>query len=70
MLAVRADSPWKTSAAVRRRCKANGARHQLWLVGPSAHASVPMEILSQNASVKMTHVRFTGAGPAVVALGG
>jgi tripartite-type tricarboxylate transporter receptor subunit TctC len=29
---------------------------------------VPMEILSQVAGVKMTHVPFTGAGPAVVAL--
>ena len=29
---------------------------------------VPMEILSQNAGIKMTHVPFTGAGPAVVAL--
>ena len=29
---------------------------------------VPMEIWSQNASIKMTHVPFTGAGSAVVAL--
>ena len=29
---------------------------------------VPMEILSQAAGLKMTHVPFTGAGPAVVAL--
>ena len=29
---------------------------------------VPMEILSQNAGLKMTHIPFTGAGPAVVAL--
>jgi tripartite-type tricarboxylate transporter receptor subunit TctC len=29
---------------------------------------VPMEILAQNAGVKMTHVPYTGAGPAVVAL--
>ena len=29
---------------------------------------VPMEILAQNAGIKMTHVPFTGAGPAVVAL--
>jgi tripartite-type tricarboxylate transporter receptor subunit TctC len=27
-----------------------------------------MEILSQNAGIKMTHIPFTGAGPAVVAL--
>jgi tripartite-type tricarboxylate transporter receptor subunit TctC len=29
---------------------------------------VPMEILSQTAGIRMTHVPFTGAGPAVVAL--
>jgi tripartite-type tricarboxylate transporter receptor subunit TctC len=29
---------------------------------------VPMEILAQNAGIKLTHVPFTGAGPAVVAL--
>ena len=27
-----------------------------------------MEILAQNAGIKMTHIPFTGAGPAVVAL--
>jgi tripartite-type tricarboxylate transporter receptor subunit TctC len=29
---------------------------------------VPMEILAQNAGIKLTHVPYTGAGPAVVAL--
>jgi tripartite-type tricarboxylate transporter receptor subunit TctC len=29
---------------------------------------VPMEILAQNAGIKLTHIPFTGAGPAVVAL--
>jgi tripartite-type tricarboxylate transporter receptor subunit TctC len=29
---------------------------------------VPMEILAQTAGVKMTHIPFNGAGPAVVAL--
>jgi tripartite-type tricarboxylate transporter receptor subunit TctC len=29
---------------------------------------VPMEILSQQAGIKLTHVPYTGAGPAVVAL--
>ena len=29
---------------------------------------VPMEILAQNAGIKMTHVPFTGAAPAIVAL--
>jgi tripartite-type tricarboxylate transporter receptor subunit TctC len=29
---------------------------------------VPMEILAQEAGIKLTHVPFTGAGPAVLAL--
>ena len=29
---------------------------------------VPMEILAPSAGIKMTHVPYTGAGPAVVAL--
>jgi tripartite-type tricarboxylate transporter receptor subunit TctC len=29
---------------------------------------VPMEILAQNAGIKLTHVPFTGAAPAIVAL--
>jgi tripartite-type tricarboxylate transporter receptor subunit TctC len=62
VLAVRADAPWKTVqqfvADAKNRPEAinYGTMH------------VPMEILAQTAGVKLTHIPFTGAGPAVVAL--
>jgi tripartite-type tricarboxylate transporter receptor subunit TctC len=46
----------------------SAGRHQLWLLGSYGTMHVLMEILSKNASVKMTHAFFTGAGPAVAAL--
>ena len=68
VLAVRADAPWKTAKdfvedAMRRPGAINYGSS-----GSYGTMHVPMEILSQNAGIKMTHVPFTGAGPAVVAL--
>ena len=68
VLAVRADSPWKTlkefvDDAARRPGAINYGSS-----GNYGTMHVPMEILSQTANVKMTHIPFTGAGPAVVAL--
>ena len=68
VLAVRADSPYKSVAdLVAAARKAPGAI-AFGSSGNYGTMHVPMEMLSQAAGVKMLHVPFTGAGPAIVAL--
>ena len=68
VLAVRADSPWKTVQDFVDDVKKRPGAINYGSSGTYGTMHVPMEILSQNAGLKMTHVPFTGAGPAVVAL--
>jgi tripartite-type tricarboxylate transporter receptor subunit TctC len=68
VLAVRADAPWKTVQQFVEDAKKRPGAINYGSSGNYGTMHVPMEILSQNAGVKMTHVPFTGAGPAVVAL--
>ncbi len=68
VLAVRADSPWKTVKDFVEDAKKRPGVINYGSSGNYGTMHVPMEILSQNAGIKMTHVPFTGAGPAVVAL--
>lgn len=68
VLAVRADAPWKTLQAFMVDAKTRPGALNYGSSGNYGTMHVPMEILSQTAGVKMTHVPFTGAGPAVVAL--
>lgn len=68
VLAVRADAPWKTVQQFVDDAKKRPGAINYGSSGNYGTMHVPMEILSQNAGVKMTHVPFTGAGPAVVAL--
>ena len=68
VLAVRADAPWKTVQAFVEDAKKRPGAINFGSSGNYGTMHVPMEILSQTASVKMTHIPFTGAGPAVVAL--
>ena len=68
VLAVRADSPWKTVQEFVDNVKARPGVVNYGSSGTYGTMHVPMEILSQTAGLKMTHVPFTGAGPAVVAL--
>ncbi len=68
VLAVRADSPWKTVKDFVEDAKKRPGAINYGSSGNYGTMHVPMEILSQNAGIKMTHVPFTGAGPAVVAL--
>ena len=68
VLAVRADSPWKTVQEFVDNVKARPGVVNYGSSGTYGTMHVPMEILSQSAGLKMTHVPFTGAGPAVVAL--
>ena len=68
VLAVRADSPWKTAQQFVDDARKRPGAINYGSSGNYGTMHVPMEILAQNAGVKMTHVPFTGAGPAVVAL--
>ena len=68
VLAVRADSPWKTVQQFVDDAKKRPAAINYGSSGNYGTMHVPMEILSQTAGVKLTHIPFTGAGPAVVAL--
>jgi len=68
VLAVRADAPWKTVKDFVEDAKKRPGAINYGSSGNYGTMHVPMEILAQNAGIKMTHVPFTGAGPAVVAL--
>ena len=68
VLTVRADSPWKTAQQFVDDAKKRPGAINYGSSGSYGTMHVPMEILSQNAGIKMTHIPFTGAGPAVVAL--
>ena len=68
VLAVRADAPWKTVQQFVDDARKRPGAINYGSSGNYGTMHVPMEILAQNAGIKMTHVPFTGAGPAVVAL--
>jgi tripartite-type tricarboxylate transporter receptor subunit TctC len=68
VLAVRAESPWKTVQQFVDHAKKRPGAINYGSSGSYGTMHVPMEILSQNADIKLTHIPFTGAGPAVVAL--
>jgi tripartite-type tricarboxylate transporter receptor subunit TctC len=68
VLAVRADAPWKTVQQFVADAKSRPGAINYGSSGNYGTMHVPMEILAQTAGVKLTHIPFTGAGPAVVAL--
>jgi tripartite-type tricarboxylate transporter receptor subunit TctC len=68
VLAVRADAPWKTAKDFVEDAKAHPGKINYGSSGNYGTMHVPMEMLAQNAGIKLTHVPYTGAGPAVVAL--
>src|SRR6185369_166458 len=68
VLAVRADAPWKTWKDFVEDAKKRPGAINYGSSGNYGTMHVPMEILAQTAGIKLTHVPFTGAGPAVVAL--
>jgi tripartite-type tricarboxylate transporter receptor subunit TctC len=68
VLAVRAESPWKTAQDFINDAKQRPGAINYGSSGNYGTMHVPMEILAQNADVKLTHIPFTGAGPSVIAL--
>jgi tripartite-type tricarboxylate transporter receptor subunit TctC len=68
VLAVRADAPWKNVAELLEAARKSPGTIPYGSSGNYGTMHVPMEMLNAATGVKMLHVPFTGAGPAVVAL--
>jgi len=68
VLAVRADSPWKTYAEFVAYAKANPGKLNFGSSGNYGTMHIPMAMLMNATDTKMTHVPYTGAGPAIVGL--
>ena len=65
---VRADSKWKTLAEFIADARAHPGAYNYGSSGNYGTMHVPMEMLKAKAGFRMTHIPYTGAGPAVVAL--
>ena len=68
VLVVRADAPWKTYADFVADAKRRPGALNYGSSGNYGTMHVPMEMLKSAAGFRMTHIPYTGAGPAVVAL--
>ena len=68
MFVVRADAPWHTLQEFIADAKKNPGKYNYGSSGNYGTMHVPMEMLKAEAGFRMTHIPFTGAGPAVVAL--
>lgn len=68
VLVVRADAPYKNVQDFVADAKKRPGAINYGSSGNYGTMHVPMEILSQTAGIKMAHIPFTGAAPAVVAL--
>ncbi len=68
VLVVRSDLPWKTFAEFVADLKTQPGRYNYGSSGNNGTMHVPMEMLKASAGISLTHVPYTGAGPAVLAL--
>jgi tripartite-type tricarboxylate transporter receptor subunit TctC len=68
VLAVRADSRWKTLQEFVADAKKRPGAITYGSSGNYGTMHVPMEMFASDASIKLLHVPYTGAGPAVVGL--
>ena len=68
VLVVRAESPWKTYAEFIAAAKAAPGKINFGSSGNYGTMHIPMAMLMLGTDVKMTHVPYTGAGPAIVGL--
>jgi len=68
VLAVRADSPWKTLDEFIADARKRPGAITYGSSGNYGTMHMPMEMFAHTANVKLLHVPFTGGGPAVVAL--
>jgi len=68
VLVVRADSPWKTAQEFIAAQKKGDREVAYGSSGNYGTMHVPMEMLRNEANLRLLHVPYTGAGPAIVAL--
>ena len=68
VFAVRADAPWKTLQDFVNDARANPGKFTYGSSGNYGTMHVPMAMFAGAAGVKMVHVPYTGAGPAIVGL--
>jgi tripartite-type tricarboxylate transporter receptor subunit TctC len=68
VLAVRADSPWKTLPQFVADARRQPGAISYGSSGNYGTMHMPMEMFAASAGLKLLHVPYTGAGPAVVAL--
>jgi tripartite-type tricarboxylate transporter receptor subunit TctC len=68
VLAVRADSRWKTLQDFVADARKRPGAISYGSSGNYGTMHVPMEMFAADAGIKMLHVPYTGAGPAVVGL--
>jgi tripartite-type tricarboxylate transporter receptor subunit TctC len=68
VLAVRADAPWKTVKDFIADARSRPGAINFGSSGNYGTMHVPMEMLAQTSGVRLTHIPYTGAGPAVLAL--
>ena len=68
VLVVRADAPWKTLAEFVADAKKKPTVYNYGSSGNYGTMHVPMEMLKAGAGFRMTHIPYTGAGPALLAL--
>jgi tripartite-type tricarboxylate transporter receptor subunit TctC len=68
LLAVPADAPWKTLQDLVADAKKRPGEIPYGSSGPYGTLHVAMEMFAASAGIKLLHVPFRGAGPAVTAL--
>jgi tripartite-type tricarboxylate transporter receptor subunit TctC len=68
VLVVRAESPWKTLAEFVADARRRPGTISYGSSGNYGTMHVPMEMFAASAGIRLLHVPYTGAGPAVVSL--
>ena len=68
VLVVRADAPWRTVEDFVADAKRKPTAYNYGSSGNYGTMQVPMEMLKSAAGFRMTHIPYTGAGPAITAL--
>lgn len=68
VLAVRADAPWKTLKDFIDHARQRPGAINFGSSGNYGTMHVPMELLKTSANVRMVHIPYTGAAPAIVAM--
>ena len=68
VLVVRADAPWATLADFVNDVRKKPGRYNYGSSGNYGTMHVPMEMLKASAGLRIIHIPYTGAGPAVLAL--